>query len=256
MCQCFGNTPTMLIKSSGNCVSLDAGPDRPVCYAQSFSVVGQVASFARVQYLLPLCCPSAVARFVIAVIVNTVNRVFRGWFRSHILVKGEKGIAPTVADGNAATSVITVPRIIDVCASLDHASPSAMFRREVQPIDFTGTAARLMAAIAKHCASYINFVSAFALAEPASSLTAKSGKRYDCQFSVDVASLVFNVLRQWSRMTRRHDSTPCKLCCVRSAGRLQSSGCSHYYALLFDQMQSVTLCHKNPGRQVQHISQA
>ena len=65
---------------------------------------------------------------------------------------------------------------------------------------------------------------------------------------------------EWStifgRLVRRHSSTPFQLYCVRSAGRPQSSGCSHYYALLFDQMQSVTLCHKNPGRQVQHISQA
>lgn len=217
MRQRFSDTPAMFIQSSGNRVSLDAGPARPVCYTQSFSVVGQVSGMARVQRLLPWCSPPAIARFIVTIVVNTVNRVFWGRLWSHVLVKVEKGSHPTVADSNSASSVVAVTRKLLVGASLDHARPSAVFGGIVQVVRrVSGTTARLMVSVAKHCAAYVHFFSAFASAEPASAVAMNTNERHHRQFSIDVASLVFDSMRQLGRLVRRHDSTPIKLDCERA----------------------------------------
>lgn len=203
--QRFSDTPTLLIQSSGNRVALDAGSARPVCEAQSLSVVGQVSGMAGVQRLLPWRGPSAVARFIVAIVVDAINRVLGRRLRSHVLVEVEKGVAPAIADGDATSAPFAKTRVLGIGASLNQTRPGAMLSSVIQSVGFViTTSARLMAAIAKPCSSRIHFVSALAVAAPVRIFTAKPTKSYDSQFSVYVACLVFNVLGQWNRIARSH----------------------------------------------------
>ena len=66
--------------------------------------------------------PSTVARLVVAVIVNTINRFSNRWF-AHI---GQKvlELLPSFADSNAAAAVSAPVSVLWVGASVAHASPA------------------------------------------------------------------------------------------------------------------------------------
>src|SRR5208283_935303 len=76
-----------------------------------------------IRTLFFLCCPPAIADFIIAVFIRkTVNRFALRPF-AHVRKKCGKGFSPSVADADtpcAVPSIISPPRI---CAALDHASP-------------------------------------------------------------------------------------------------------------------------------------
>ena len=52
--------------------------------------------------------PTAVARAVVTVYVNSFNRVVGGWFGSHVCIKTGKVVNPFVADLDLSPSVVFV----------------------------------------------------------------------------------------------------------------------------------------------------
>lgn len=74
--------------------------------------------------------PAAIAGLVIAVIIwEAINRMKRTWPLPHIFKEGRKGLAPSLAYGNATTAVIVVVLILGVFASLHHIGPALVFWR-------------------------------------------------------------------------------------------------------------------------------
>lgn len=85
--------------------------------------MGQPLSSAAVLTLQKFCRPATVARFVIAVVVDAVERMFRRRRFAHVGVEGFERIKPAVANYNASRSVITVCRGSGIKASLPHILP-------------------------------------------------------------------------------------------------------------------------------------
>ncbi len=74
-------------------------------------------------------CPSAVARFVAARIVDTVNGVSRAGTRAHIRKEVLEGIAPAFAHGDAFGSVVVETGGSGPVAPSFHGAPDMEFRR-------------------------------------------------------------------------------------------------------------------------------
>jgi len=71
--------------------------------------------------------PTAVGGFVIAIIVDAVDG-HAGGAIAHVSEKFFE-LLPSFTDGNAATAVITKPRVLRVLAPLYHRRPHSVFRR-------------------------------------------------------------------------------------------------------------------------------
>lgn len=72
--------------------------------------------------------PSAIIRFVIAISVDAINRVFCGWAWSHIGVKGLKGIQPSLAHFDAFLAVSLKTLVRHSGAPVDNSGPNTKFR--------------------------------------------------------------------------------------------------------------------------------
>lgn len=71
--------------------------------------------------------PSAISRFIIAVVADPIKRgALRAW--THIAQK-RREIAPRAADRNAPAAVVCETRHARIYAPFDHAFPTAIFRR-------------------------------------------------------------------------------------------------------------------------------
>src|SRR5688572_6652347 len=72
--------------------------------------------------------PAAVARLVVAVHVEPVERVFRRRPRTHVLQERFERIPP-LADADAPAAVVLVTRVVRVLAALPHVMPGVVFGR-------------------------------------------------------------------------------------------------------------------------------
>lgn len=79
--------------------------------------------------LLNACCPAHVTRFVIAVIVDALDRMSSCWFRPHIVREGDKRFSPLIADGDSARSVSGETVGCRQMAAIIHAAPNSIRRR-------------------------------------------------------------------------------------------------------------------------------
>lgn len=70
--------------------------------------------------------PSTVAGIVIAVVVDAINRMRRGRFRSHIGVEQREGIAPAFTDSNTAPTVALERGVASIRASVLHGVPRSV----------------------------------------------------------------------------------------------------------------------------------
>ena len=77
--------------------------------------------------LLPLRCPTAIRGGVISVVINSVDRVSRGWSFTHVIIKRLKTISPLLANGYVPFPVSEIIAVIMVMASLYHANPYLIF---------------------------------------------------------------------------------------------------------------------------------
>jgi hypothetical protein len=76
-------------------------------------------------------CPTAIARFVVPVIVReAIKRMFKGRSLAHVCQEIRKA-TPSLAGRNAAPAIVFVPGIIGVEAPILHASPNSIRRIDV-----------------------------------------------------------------------------------------------------------------------------
>ena len=73
-------------------------------------------------------CPTTVTRFVIPVIINAVNRVFRSWAPSHIFKEIEEGFIPPITESDTASAIVFEPRILRIGTPLAHSLPGVVLR--------------------------------------------------------------------------------------------------------------------------------
>jgi len=89
----------------------------------------------RISSLLNTSCPSAIARFVVAIIVDAIERIFGTRMVAHILNKISNRQSPAFTNRNAATSVIFPAFIIRIIAAAFHVLPSTINARRFSPAD-------------------------------------------------------------------------------------------------------------------------
>jgi hypothetical protein len=74
------------------------------------------------------CCPSDVARLVVAVIVDAVNRVINRGGIADVIVEGEKVVFPFVAHGDASPAVIVERAVFGPVTSIFDRFPNSIDR--------------------------------------------------------------------------------------------------------------------------------
>jgi hypothetical protein len=78
----------------------------PICQTFRFTAKHNEPVSAMVTILNRLCCPAAVARLVVTVVVDPVYRMPGRWSWRHILDEGQKRILPPFAHPNSAATVV------------------------------------------------------------------------------------------------------------------------------------------------------
>lgn len=125
-----GIIPSTLTSTNKSCVG-DSRNLRPLCHGLFLAPKCHVDGVLFVQRLLFTCCPAAVAWLVIAVHVNAINRVFRGWAAAHVFKKCRKGISPSLANRNSPSTIAAIASRSGVGASGNHCVPCLHLRRRL-----------------------------------------------------------------------------------------------------------------------------
>lgn len=102
----------------------------PVAHRKRSALECYESRSPRVPVLLASCCPSAIAWFVIAVIVwVAIKTVVFTWALAHISQECLKRIGPSSANLDASSAIAGVPWIFRIGTSRLHAQPSVIFWR-------------------------------------------------------------------------------------------------------------------------------
>lgn len=83
-----------------------------------------------IMYLLGLCSPTAIRRFVIAVVINSIKRPVDGLW-PHILQEVLKRRAPAFTHCNSTPAIAKPITTFGISTTLDHRRPGAILRRFV-----------------------------------------------------------------------------------------------------------------------------
>jgi len=194
-----------------------------------FSVVGEHSRLAGIVALLQLCRPSAIAGFVVSIVIRVaVDGCLGKWLWSHIGKKVDKRLSPSLADRDSSTAVEVVSAVSRVAASPLHLFPTGVFRRTVTAaLGFSPATARLGASItlAEIPTSNCSCIHTFTAADPQRITAFGPSCEFNYrQFPVDVATLVFHVGRQLSRIVGSHLNFLFKFKVVRAVRERHTSG--------------------------------
>lgn len=113
-----------LINSIRKGVVSDPNKSSPLGVRLGETIDGHKSVFSRVVRLLFICSPSAVAGFIIAVHVNTVD-LHSHRLVSHILQESEE-VIPPLTNGDSPTAVVLIGSVVRIVASLPHPYPSGV----------------------------------------------------------------------------------------------------------------------------------
>jgi len=149
--------PAVPVKASEQGV---VGHPRLVCpfgQAHGSAIVCQQAVSAGVAGLLQLCCPPAVARFIVAVVVDPVDAVCGRRARSHV---GKEVLKrhPLVTHLNSALPISVIAAIVDVKAPFEYSVPRIMFRSPSLAVPCASTLRALCAASGSEACSIDGFL--------------------------------------------------------------------------------------------------
>ena len=124
-------------------VCIDATSERTLGNTRFFSQLANALALvanrnspvpAGILSLLLICLPAAVTWFVVSVIIDSANRCFRKWLRSHIAQERRKRIFPSNTYAYPSPSIVHVAWIVLVVASLNHAAPSSVLWTSRMPM--------------------------------------------------------------------------------------------------------------------------
>jgi hypothetical protein len=220
----FTNTTT-------NRVRVDSVFASPVCNVFGFTVMRQHLDMRAVARLLQPCSPSNIAWFVVSFVVYPVDAMFGRRPNTNILIESKKRISPTITNRDASAAVSAIERILWVVAAVFHHCPTTMFRRISETIGpFSKAPARFRGPSTQSVSRYCSCVATLAFAKPLSFASLRHPvPSNNSEFAVNIARLVFCKFR--CRICGSHLKLLQSFIVVRAAWRLQSSGCSYYYAM-------------------------
>lgn len=101
---------------------------RPFCDCQVLAVIGNAMILGLIIALFDARRPSAIIWGVWAIIVDTVNTVFRRRPCAHIGIEVFERVTPTVADGDSPTTIFAVRSIVGLIAANIQLCPGVIFR--------------------------------------------------------------------------------------------------------------------------------
>lgn len=131
-----------IVKSLGDAVAWLFRSLSPFSDGLGFSVNGQSTGFFHalgVALLLAISSPSAISRFVVPIVVDTVNRDTVSFgFGSHVGDEVLKHL-PTVTDSDASTSVVFPISSSGVGTSIPHIRPASVFNESFSPMPGSGS---------------------------------------------------------------------------------------------------------------------
>ena len=124
--QCLFESPSPA-KPATQCRIVDANPTSPRANAHGFTVERDSLGTTSVLSLFHYSCPPTVLRFVVAVIVNSVNRIVETWLLSHVSQKVCKRLQPSLANCDASSTIAVIVRGARIVATSLHFLPSVVF---------------------------------------------------------------------------------------------------------------------------------
>jgi len=127
-----------LAQTGADGASVQSGALYPFRDCASLAVDGQQVIAARIATLLCLCRPTNVARRIVAVIVDALERVSRSRPRSYMSEEGSEIINPLGAHRNSPRSIIMKLRVLFVETSALCVSPGLIFRDPLRWPTITG----------------------------------------------------------------------------------------------------------------------
>ena len=130
-----------LFETLVNCCITYAYYFSPLFDSECLPVKRQVTAIAAIVHLSKRNGPSAIARLIIAIIVDAVKGVFvaRPW--PHIRIKALKGIKPSLAYFGTSPAICRVGMVIRLGATVKHLAPGFVFRRIAKSVCPTGVVA-------------------------------------------------------------------------------------------------------------------
>lgn len=127
-CEGTFNAPTVAVNALTDGGGVDSGNLNPLSDRARLVLKSKQPTCSAVAGLLGSCNPAAVLRLIVAVIVDTLNRMFRRRTLTHVGQKAFK-FTPSFTNLNSALSVGLEVRRIGVSTSINHQSPNAINRR-------------------------------------------------------------------------------------------------------------------------------
>lgn len=208
------NGPSLL-GSFLKCRFLDSNENGPISETHCFSIERKRVIGSPISSLLLRSCPSAVAGFIVAVVIYSFNRVFAAWSRPHIIYECSERIPPAVADVYSSSPVAGIAWYFGIVAPANHSSPKVSNVRlgesvgvmlaasDIRRRDTTPTTS---AFATERRAKYNSLGSAVAAAEPfCSSVSAVSRNRNYSPLSISLSSPVIAKTAKASNLGLSHD---------------------------------------------------
>ena len=124
-----GNRPAQSPHAVMDCVDVCAEVDRQILGRACHAFVGVQDDAPLIDALRFRSRPSAIARLVAAVVVDSVNRVLRGWQWTHCGVERFKGLQPFLAHRNPTCAIADEVFPRRASATVDHVGPASILRR-------------------------------------------------------------------------------------------------------------------------------
>ena len=149
----------------------------PLYYCHTFPFQCKDAIAPPIPQLFFFDRPPAIFWTVALLVIDAVNRMFRGWTFAHVSEEGLEGMPPLRANQNPARSVVAIGRFFGVVATLKHVSPNLIltaFRHSVFGKEESGrfplkAATTLAMSTAQESPSNDNGISTSAATQPADS---------------------------------------------------------------------------------------
>jgi hypothetical protein len=120
---------------------------RPFRYRQSLAADCSECHITAISPLNFGCCPAAIIRGVIAIIVDPIKGMFVTWPRPHIFDKVFEGAQPTFANFDPSPAISGIGNVIGINATLSHSPIDHILRSSILAM-FSRAFSRLLSAIA------------------------------------------------------------------------------------------------------------
>lgn len=231
------NRPSLFNSPSDGTISYSEF-SRPLAETHSSTVARQSHIPSRVQALFFWGCPSAVARLVVAVVVDSVNAVVLRWTRTHVGEKLRKRELPGGAYSNPSPAVVSVTDAARGITAFNHLVPDCMFwvvRHSV--VDHHFRCVFAIKATATEGATFYEACSKRRADRTTRTLTSPpgvprlshSGVANDSQSPENLPSQIFHARRNCDRIHSSHVPVSFgRRNVVRTAMQRQLRGCSYF----------------------------